>query len=94
MIHRINDATVEELNRVLTLVQQTSQNQQMISKGTSSTLVNPQAQTSSTITSPIIIKPIIEIGDTTIQPIIVLTTVSTNYPTFGYGSQWGESWGL
>jgi hypothetical protein len=46
------------------------------------------------ITSPVVIRPIVETGDITAQPINLSTTVSTDYPTFGYGSQWGESWGL
>lgn len=94
MYHRVNDTSVAELNRVLTLIQQSGQNQSLTAKGVSATQLNIPSQTSSTITSPVIIKPILETGDTTVQPVIVSTVVSTNYPTFGYGSEWGESWGL
>ncbi len=94
MLHRINDATVDELNRVLTLIQQTGQNQTLTAKGTSAAIISTQNQASSNLIAPVIIKPIIEIGDTTIQPIIVSTHVSTNYPNFGYGSEWGYDWGL
>ena len=94
MLHRVNDTSVAELNRVLSLIQQSGQNQSLTAKGISATKIDIPNQTSSMITSPIVIRPIVETGDITAQPIIVSTIVSTDYPTFGYGSQWGESWGL
>lgn len=94
MYHRVASSDIAEINRVLGLIQQGMQNNELKTKGVSSTVVDRPTSTPTNATGKVIIKHVTQLGLTTTLPIILSATISTSYPDFGFGANWGESWGL
>jgi hypothetical protein len=94
MIHRVSQVTVEEINRVLRLVQETSQNQTLTPKGFASRKPDNPTSTVTNLQGKVQVEPTPNLGVTSTMPVILSATISTSYPDFGFGANWGESWGL
>jgi hypothetical protein len=94
MYHRVANADVSELNRVLSLIQQGMQNQELKQKGVSSTINDRPTTTPTNATGKVVIRHAQDTGLLSALPVIVNATISTNYPQFGFGANWGENWGL
>lgn len=94
MLHRISQLNVEEVNRVLKLVQENAYDRTVGNRGVSERQADLNGTVESKNKGIFIIKEVPSVGLTNILPINLTVTVSQTYPTFGYGSQWGNNWGL
>jgi len=94
MYHRISQIKVEEVNRVLRLIQDQMPNIQDNNKGRTDTIPSISAINETNASGIFIVTEPTPIGLTNITPINFAVSVSTTYPTFGWGSNWGNNWGL
>jgi flavin reductase (DIM6/NTAB) family NADH-FMN oxidoreductase RutF len=94
MYHRISQVNVEEVNRVLRLIQDQMPNIKENDKGKSDRkpIISNINQTNAS--GIFIVTESVSTGLTNITPINFSVSVSTNYPSFGWGSNWGNNWGL
>jgi hypothetical protein len=70
------------------------QNQELKQKGVSSTINDRPTTTPTNATGKVVIRHAQDTGLLSALPVIVNATISTNYPQFGFGANWGENWGL
>lgn len=93
MYHRVSGISVEEINRVLRLIQD-SPIKSFESRGSFDRSADlstvPQTQNKGIF----VVSEPTPIGLTNITPINLSVSVSTTYPTFGWGANWGNNWGL
>jgi len=94
MLHRINQLSVEDVNRALRLIQETSQNQTLKAKGVSARVPDNKKTTPSNIFGKVNIESAPLLGATTTLPIILNATISQDAPNFGFGSMSNYNWGL
>jgi len=87
MMHRINQLSLEDVNRTLRLIQETSQNQTLKAKGVSARKPNNQRTTPTHIFGKVSIQ-------TATLPVILSATISQDAPDFGFGSMSNYNWGL
>ena len=94
MMHRINQLSLEDVNRTLRLIQETSQNQTLEAKGISARKPNNQRTTPTNIFGKVSIQTAVAIGPTSTLPVILSATISQDAPNFGFGSMSNYNWGL
>ena len=93
MYHRVSQVSVEEINRVLRLVQD-SPSLAYKDRGASGTKADLSGIPETKNTGIFIVTQPTPIGLTSTTPINLSVSYSTVYPTFGWGSNWGNNWGL
>jgi hypothetical protein len=85
---------VEEVNRVLRLIQDQMPNIKENNKGRLDRKADISNINQTTANGIFIVTEPTQIGLTNITPINFTVSVSTTYPTFGWGANWGNNWGL
>lgn len=94
MYHRISNTSLEEVNRVLRLIQDAMPNQTLTQKGKSDTLADTSGSIETNKKGIFKVSEPVSIGLTNIVPINLSVSISTSYPSFGWGANWGNNWGL
>jgi hypothetical protein len=94
MYHRISSGSIEEINRVLRLIQDGMPNPNLTQKGVSDTIADISGSVETSKKGIFVVTEPTSIGLTNILPVNLSVTVSTSYPSFGWGANWGNNWGL
>lgn len=94
MYHRISSGSIEEINRVLRLIQDAMPNPELKQKGVSNTVADISGSVETSKKGIFVVTQPTPVGLTNILPINLSVSVSTTYPSFGWGANWGNNWGL
>jgi hypothetical protein len=94
MYHRISSGSIEEINRVLRLIQDNIPNPALAERGKSNTIADISGSVETSKKGIFVVTEPTPIGLTNILPINLSVSVSTTYPSFGWGANWGNNWGL
>lgn len=94
MYHRISNISLEEVNRVLRLIQDNIPNPALAERGKSDTIADVSGSIETNKKGVFKVSEPVSIGLTNIVPINLSVSISTSYPSFGWGANWGNNWGL
>lgn len=95
MLHKVQQLSLGEVNKVLRLIQEKIPSSLDFNRGKSQPVLDLAGQTTAKNNGSINLNTVVtSYGDTATKPIELLVGISLTYPNFGFGSSWGNNWGI
>lgn len=95
MFHKVQQLSLGEVNKVLRLIQEKIPASTDLTRGKTQPTLDLSGQNTTNQNGNINLNTVLSpTGDITTKPIDLTVGVSLTYPNFGYGSSWGNNWGI